>query len=98
MKISFLSFFVSLLIILNVQNVRGGCDYHIHGEKWVDPDLLSRIYRDHALKTVGKESRLVTSVDCYFAMPIYGDNLRVKALFNNIFEQGLFSSRPFGAK
>lgn len=52
-----ISFFVSLLIILNVQNVRGGSDYHIHGEEWVDPDILSRIYRDRASKTVGKESR-----------------------------------------
>jgi hypothetical protein len=78
MKILFLSFFVSSLMILNVQNVRGGSDYHIHGEEWVDPDVLSRIYRDHASKTVGnvgKESRLVTSVDCYYAMSLYDDNL-----------------------
>jgi hypothetical protein len=75
MKITFLSFCVSLLIILNAQNVKGGSDYHIHGEEWVDPDPFNKIYHDRASKTVRKESRLVTSVVCYFAVSLYDDNL-----------------------
>jgi hypothetical protein len=89
MKIQFLSFFVALLIILSVQKVRGGSN-HIHGKEWVDPDPLSNIYRDRASKTVRKESRLVTSVVCYFAVSLYDDNLRVKTLFIYIFLSKVF--------
>jgi hypothetical protein len=69
MKIKFLLFFV-FLNILNVQNIRGDSDYHFDGGEWVDPDPFNKIYRDHASKTVRKESRLVTSDICYFAVPL----------------------------
>lgn len=72
MRIIFFPFFAFLFIILNVQYIRGSSNYHIHEKEWLDPDPLDRIYRDY---TARKESRLVTSVVCYFVVSLYDDNL-----------------------
>jgi hypothetical protein len=94
MEISFSPFFAFSLIILNVPNISGGSDYHIQEEEWVDPDPLSKIYHDHALKTVVKESRFVTSAVCYFTMSLVRlcyDNFNKSIIHLHFLARYLFS-------
>jgi hypothetical protein len=80
MEISRSWFFILSLIILNAPNIRGDSYSFINEEEWVDPDSLSQLFSDPAWKTMGKESRFVTSVG-FFCHILVSLQLLIRALF-----------------
>lgn len=53
--------YIITLVTLSRRGINGASDYYDHGEEWVDPDPLSGINCNRALKPVKKEPRFVIS-------------------------------------
>jgi hypothetical protein len=63
MELSFSSFLIFSLLILNALNIRGDFNYYVNKENWIDPDPLGRIFKEiDSRTTMEKEARYVTSV------------------------------------
>lgn len=59
MHVSYTLYIIALVALIP-RGINGASDYD-HGEEWVDPDPLSRINCNRALKPVKKEPRFVIS-------------------------------------